>query len=90
LSCIKVRRNARVKKTNHTLRNLSVISQRKNNLQKWKDNSVSYGKRWIAETLFSSIKRTFGEFVYSVKFKNMVKEMMLKTSLYNKFTSFLI
>ena len=30
LPCIKVRRNARGKKTNHTLRNLPVISQRKN------------------------------------------------------------
>jgi hypothetical protein len=86
LPCIKVRRNARVKKANNIFRNLSVISQ-KNDLQIWKD-SVSYGKRWIAETVFSSIKRIFGEYVYSVKFENMVKEMMLKASLYNKFTSF--
>ena len=86
LPCIKVRRNTRVKKANNIFRNLSVISQ-KNDLQIWKD-SVSYGKRWIAETVFSSIKRIFGEYVYSVKFENMVKEMMLKASLYNKFTSF--
>jgi hypothetical protein len=85
--CIKVRKNAKVnKKTNHILRNLSVISQ-KNDLQKWKD-SVSYGKRWISETVFSCIKRTFGEYVYSIKFKNMIQEMMLKTSLYNKLMSF--
>jgi hypothetical protein len=64
---------------------LSVISQRKNDLQKWKDSSVSYGgQRWLVETMFSTIKRTFGEYVYSVKFKNMIKEMMLKVSLYNK------
>ena len=86
LPCIKVRKNAKVRlKTNHILRNLSVISQ-KNNLQKWKD-SVSYGKRWIVETVFSSIKRTFGEYVCSVKFENMVKEIMLKASLYNKMIS---
>ena len=79
----KVRKNAMIKlKTNHILRNLSVISQR-NDLQKWKD-SVSYGKRWIVETVFSSIKITFEEHVYSVKFENMVKEMMLKAALYNK------
>jgi len=24
---------------------------------------VSYGQRWMAETVFSSIKRTFGEYV---------------------------
>jgi transposase len=86
LPCIKVRKTAKVKlKTSHILRNLAVISQ-KNDLQGWKD-SVSYGKRWIVETVFSSIKRTFGEYVYSVKFENMVKEMMLKASLYNKMIS---
>ena len=59
----------------------------KNDLQKWKDNSVSYGKRWIVETVFSCIKRMFGEYVYSVKLKNMIQEMMLKASLYNKLIS---
>ena len=88
LPCIKVRKNARIKlKTNHILRNLSVISQR-NDLQRWKDNIVIYGKRLIVETVFFSIKRTFDrEYVYSVKFENMVKEMILKASLYNKIIS---
>jgi hypothetical protein len=46
-------------KKGNTLRNLSIISQ-KNDLQKWKEDSiVSYGQRWIVETVFSSIKRTF-------------------------------
>jgi len=45
LPCIKVRKNARIKiKTNHILRNLSVLAQR-NGLQGWND-SVSYGRRW--------------------------------------------
>ena len=86
LPCIKVRKNARVNENkDHFLRNLSVLTQ-KNDLQRWKD-SVSYGKRWIVETVFSSIKRMFGEYVYSVKFKNMIQEMMLKASLYNKIIS---
>jgi transposase len=84
--CIKVRRNARIElKKRNILRNLSVLAQR-TDLQKWKD-SVSYGKRWIVETVFSSIKRRFGEYVYSVKLKNMIQEMMLKASLYNKLIS---
>ncbi|MER5174204.1 MAG: IS5 family transposase [Candidatus Nitrosocosmicus sp.] len=88
MPCIKVRKNAKVKlKTGHILRNLNVISQKKNDLQGWKDSIVSYGKRWIVETVFSSIKRMFGEYVYSVKFENMVKEMVLKASLYNKMIS---
>ncbi len=84
--CIKVRKNARIRwRKGNIFRNLSVLAQ-KNDLQKWKD-SVSYGQRWIVETVFSSIKRMFGEYVYSVKLKNMVQEMMLKASLYNKLIS---
>jgi hypothetical protein len=40
---------------------------------------------WMAETAFSSIKRTYGEYISATKFKNMVKEMILKVSLYNLF-----
>ncbi len=86
LPCIKVRKNAKVRwKKGNFLRNMSVLAQR-NDLQKWK-NSVSYGQRWIVETVFSSIKRMFGEYVYSVRLKNMIQEMMLKASLYNKMIS---
>jgi hypothetical protein len=86
LPCIKVRKNARVRwKKGNFLRNLSVLTQR-NDLQRWKD-SVSYGQRWIVETVFSVIKRMFGEYVYSVRLKNMIQEMMLKASLYNKMIS---
>ncbi len=86
LPCIKVRKNARVGwKKGNILRNLSVLAQR-NDLQKWKD-SESYGQRSIVETVFSSIKRMFGEYVYSVRLKNMIQEMMLKVSLYNKMIS---
>jgi hypothetical protein len=86
LPCIKVRKNARARwKKGNMLRNLSVLGQKKD-LQKWKD-SVSYGKRWIAETVFSCINRSFGEYVYSVRLKNMIQEMMLKVSLYNKMIS---
>ncbi len=68
LPCIKVRKNAKVRwKKGNIFRNLSVLAQR-NDLQKWKD-SVSYGQRWIVETVFSCIKRTFGEYVYSGKTK---------------------
>jgi hypothetical protein len=84
--CIKDRKNSKVRKTAHLFRNLSVIAQG-NDIQKWKDCIVSYGKRWIAEIVFSSFKRMFGEYVYSVKMENMKQELMLKASLYNKFIS---
>lgn len=87
MPCIKVRKNSRVRwKTANLFRNLSVIAQRRNNFEQWKD-SVSYGQRWSVETVFSSLKRMFGEYVYSVKMKNMKQELMLKASLYNKFLS---
>lgn len=82
---IKVRKNSKCRKTNHYLRNKAVKIQ-SNNLQNWKD-SVSYGKRWIIETVFSCIKRMFGEYVTAIRFKNMIKEMLLKVSLYNLFQS---
>ena len=39
----------------------------------------------MAETVFSSIKRTYGEYVSATKLQNIVKEMMMKVSLYNLF-----
>ncbi len=73
------------KKGKNILRNLSVISQ-KNDLQKWKD-SVSYGQRCIVERYSLLEREMFGEYVYSVRLKNMIQEMMLKASLYNKIIS---
>jgi hypothetical protein len=44
-----------------------------------------YGQRWMAETVFSSNKRTFGEYVSARKMENMIKELMIKVNLYNIF-----
>jgi IS5 family transposase len=85
---IKVRKNSRCRKTNHYIRNKTVKMQ-KNNLQEWKD-SVRYGQRWIVETVFSCIKRLFGEYVTAIRFENMIKEILLKASLYNWFQSITI
>ena len=66
LPCIKVRKNADMVrlKTGYILRNLSVIVQ-KNDFKIWKDGIVIYGKRWLIETIFSSIKRMFeGEYLF--------------------------
>lgn len=48
----------------------------------WK-RRVAYGKRWMAESVFSVLKGTFGEFVSAKKFQNMVQEMKLKAFTYN-------
>ena len=39
----------------------------------------------MTETVFSSMKRMFGEHVSARKFPNMVKEIFIKASLYNRF-----
>ncbi len=39
----------------------------------------------MAETAFSSIKRMFGGHASSTRFQSMIKEMMMKVSLYNVF-----
>jgi hypothetical protein len=49
---IKTRSNSKVTATNCHARNMSVTRQQ-TNLKRWK-HSVSYGQRWIAETVFSS------------------------------------
>jgi hypothetical protein len=83
-AAIKVRKNSSADKITDSHPRKIVVQQQLKNFEKWKD-SVSYGYRWIAETVFSSIKRMFGECVSARKYSNMVKEMMLKASLYNIF-----
>jgi transposase len=80
---IKVRKNSIISCKNNSFRNKQVIPQSKDFL-KWKKKR-KYGCRWMAETAFSSIKRTFGEQVSATRFQNMVKEIMIKVSLYNLF-----
>ncbi len=81
---IKVRKNSIISARNNWLRNREVMLQTKDDLLKWKKKR-KYGHRWIAETAFSTIKRTFGEYVSATKFQNMINEMMIKVSLYNLF-----
>ena len=84
-AAIKVRKNSSADKITDSHPRKIVVQQQLKNFEKWKD-SVSYGYRWIAERqLFSSIKRMIGEYVSARKYSNMVKEMMLKASLYNTF-----
>jgi hypothetical protein len=80
---IKVRENSIISSKNNKVRNREVKLQT-DDLLKWKKKR-EYGKRWIAETAFSSIKRTYGEYVCATKFQNMVKEMIMKVYLYNLF-----
>jgi hypothetical protein len=44
-----------------------------------------YGYRWMVESAFSSIKRVFGEYICAVKWPSIVKELLLKASIYHLF-----
>ena len=85
-AAIKIRKNSSsLSGRAYSPRNVVVLKQLKN-YKRWKHN-INYGYRWIAETAFSSIKRMFGEYVSARKYPNMVKEILLKASLYNMFIS---
>ena len=45
------------------------------------------GQRWIAEVVFSSLKRVLGEHLLSRKFNMQKVETALKIMLYNRFVS---
>ena len=80
---IKVRKNSSVRSMGCYTRKM-VVLQQLSDLDKWK-HSVSYGRRWAAETVFSSMKRAFGEHVISIKWKNIVNELLMKAHMYNMF-----
>ncbi len=83
ISGIKVRKNSSFKSGGCYPRKMSVMSQL-TDYQYWKD-SIGYGRRWIVESVFSVLKRIFGEHVMAHKRQNMVKELQLKMELYNRF-----
>ena len=83
-AAIKVRKNSSYDRTVGCIPRKRVVLNQLKNFERWK-SKVKYGSRWMAETVFSSLKRAFGEYVSAKKFPNMVKETILKASLYNLF-----
>jgi IS5 family transposase len=82
---IKVRKNASSKAGGCILRKL-VAQEYLHDPEAWKRRH-GYGQRWMAETVFSSFKRTFGEYVSAKTMRNMANEIILKASLYNLLTT---
>ena len=78
---IKVRGNTSSKAGGCVLRKLAAHGYL-HDPESWK-RKHGYGQRWIAESAFSSLKRTFGEYVSAKTMRNMANEIMLKASLYN-------
>ncbi|HEY6535588.1 MAG TPA: transposase [Candidatus Nitrosocosmicus sp.] len=85
---IKVKKNLSVKNNEYIPRKLLVIPQL-DVLKPW-EKMYGYRMRWITESAFSSIKRTFGVHVSTVKWNNIVNEMILKVLIYNLFMNNMI
>jgi transposase len=79
---IRVRKNASLKGGGCMPRKFAVLEQLGN--EGWR-KARGYGYRWMAESAFSSLKRIFGEYITSVRWKNIVNELLLKASIYNLF-----
>ncbi|MGH9974539.1 MAG: IS5 family transposase [Nitrososphaeraceae archaeon] len=83
---ISIRKNASTKARGCPLRRDEVLLIRKQGYDGWKQLK-DVGRRWIAEIVFSSIKRVLGQDLLSKKFKAQEVEAGLKVMLYNKFMS---
>ena len=83
---IQIRKNASTKAKGCPLRRDEVLLIRELGYERWKELKDT-GRRWIAEIVFSSLKRVLGEDLLSRKFKAQKVEAGLKVMLYNKFIS---
>ena len=84
---ISIRKNSSAIRSNGCpLRRDEVLLIKKVGYAGWKQLKDA-GKRWIAEIVFSSIKRVLGEDLLSKKFRAQKVEAGLKVMLYNKFIS---
>ena len=81
---IQIRKNASIKTKGCPLRRDEVLIIKKLGYERWKQLKDA-GRRWIAEIVFSSLKRVLGENLLSKKFKAQKVEAGLKVMLYNKF-----
>jgi Transposase DDE domain len=81
---IGIRNNASTRSRGCRLRREEVLLMKKLGYQGWKQLKDA-GRRWIAEIVFSSIKRVLGEDLLSKKFSTQKVEAGLKVMLYNQF-----
>lgn len=81
---ITIRKNASTRSRGCPLRRDEVFLVKKLGYEGWKQLKDT-GRRWIAEIVFSSIKRVLGEDLLSKKFSAQKVEAGLKVMLYNQF-----
>ena len=57
--------------------------ERVQNQKDWKKR-INYGRRWLVEIVFSSLKRMFGSSVNAVKMENIVQEIAIRINTYDR------
>jgi len=80
---IKVRENSSALSKGSSVRRKAVLAQRCEN---WARKS-GYTKRWLVESLFSSLKRLFGESLSAREFHYALRELFILASIFNLFRS---
>ena len=80
---IPVRKNARTWAKGCLSRRQAVLAQ-KRDYEQWKQG-VQYTMRCVMESIFSGLKRRFGEYVFSIKENYRMIEIWLKSILWNVF-----
>jgi hypothetical protein len=83
---IKIRKNASRKARGSPARRQAVIEYQDLGYDAWKEKK-NYGQRWAVESVYSSFKRTFGEYVMARKYCYAKKELVFKMKLLNAFIS---
>ena len=78
---IPVRKNAITRSRGSPIRRKSVLAQHRD-YDKWK-TQVQFTMRCIVESIFSGIKRRFGEYLFSLNEKNRCIETWLRAVLWN-------
>jgi len=74
---IAIRNNASTRVREYPLRREEILLIKKLGYQRWKQMKDA-GRRWIAEMIFSSIKRVLGEDLFSKKFSTQKVEASMK------------
>jgi hypothetical protein len=82
---IKPRRNSRVDRGPPERRN-SVMILKTFGEKAW-SRAKGYGRRWSAETAFSTFKRLYGEYCMARSMENITKELSAKAYIYNMLTN---
>lgn len=89
-SAIKIRKNAKLRRTKSKRRKAEIRKYRKLGYKKWA-KKTRYGNRWPAtEGIFSAVKRKFGENLVSRKKESLINEAFQRFWVYHMLQSYTI